>query len=284
MLGWMKRNIARQPGCMVALLLSLAASSPAQDVPARPRDHVVDLAEVIAPDVEQDLIAWLADLDRKTAAKMGSPAGVQLLVLTVNTTGGVPIEEFALNVGEKWKLGTAEKGALIVVAVADRRYRIEIGYGLEGNLPDGYIGQLGRETFVPSFRQGQFGRGIYEGALKLALELAAAEGVTLSGPAPRSQYVEQEFTVGPCWLFLPLLAVLIGRVFHTSRYRRHTRGSWLLWLLLGTMMSGRRRSWGGGFGGGFGGSSSWGGGGFGGGSFGGGGGGGFGGGGASGSW
>ena len=77
-----------------------------------------------------------AELDNKTTA--------QLTVLTINTLDGEPIEDYALEVLRQWGIGSKEQnnGALIVVAVKDRRSRIEVGYGLEGSLPDGLTGRI----------------------------------------------------------------------------------------------------------------------------------------------
>lgn len=276
-------------GALLALLAAVSACS-AQDLPV-PRNHVDDRARVISQSFEQQLIAILAELERKT--------GVQMIVLTVNTTGGVPIGDYALRLSERWQLGQKGKdnGALIVVAVKDRKYRFEIGYGLEGILPDSYCGTIGRRYFQPHFRQGNYSEGIYGGVIVLVQRVAKAEDVSIAGamaapPPPAGRQYGQRTARSDrrgyafCSL-LPLILVFImlNVLFRRGRaYRRwgygHS-GSWLTWLLLGSMLGGGRRHYGGGFGGGgFGGGF----GGFGGGSFGGGGGGSFGGGGASGGW
>lgn len=263
----------------VVATLGAALVCRAQELPV-PANHVADRANIIDARVEQRLNAVLAELEAKT--------GAQMLVLTVETTGDVPIDDFALQTAERWQLGQKGKdnGALAVIAVRDRSYWITVGYGLEGILPDGLVGSVGRRYFRPYFRRGDYSTGIYLGMVALAQKVAEAENVALTaagqaGPPPvhgRRARVRGSplCAVLPLFLLFMLLSVLLrGRAY--GRWGYGYGGSWLTWLLLGTMLGGGRR-----YGGGWGGGSF--GGGFGGGSFGGGGGGGFGGGGAGGSW
>jgi len=260
------------------LVATLARSAAAQELPARPADYVVDLAGVIDRNTAQKLNGYLKELEQKTTA--------QMIVLTVKTTGGEPIETYAVQAFERWKLGQKGKdnGVLLVVAVQDRRAKIEVGYGLEGVLPDAFCGRIGREVFAPYFKKGDYARGIYEGMLVLANKVAADAGVTIAGmPARTLRARRTAAPIGSVLLVLIIALIVLssffGRGYHIYRNRRYTDGLWL-WLLLGGMSSGHHghRNWGGGWGGGFGG------GGFGGGGFGGGGGGHSGGGGASFGW
>lgn len=240
-------------------LRHLFASDQAPDIQV-PSQYVEDLAGVIDQPSRTKLLGYLQELEQKT--------GAQIIVLTVETTAGVPIEEFSLKLAEKWQLGQKGKdnGALIVVAVKDRAYRIETGRGLEGPIPDAFIGRIGREYFVPNFRSGNFGKGLFDGVVVMLSRLSSEYGVSLTGlpqvppsataasPAPPAARILQT-----------ILVIIVVMVVLFSRFG---------WLFLGASMMGRRGGWssGGGFrGGGFG-------------SFGGGGGGSFGGGGASGRW
>ena len=92
-----------------------------------------------------------------------------MIVLTIDTTDGVPIETYSINLAGQWKLGQKGKdnGALIVVAKNDRAYRLEIGYGLEGSLPDGFCGTVGRAYFAPYFKKGQYSEGVLLGVVVL---------------------------------------------------------------------------------------------------------------------
>jgi uncharacterized protein len=134
------------------LTCPLVAAAP--PVPEQPANYVVDLAGIIDPQTEADLNRRLKELEDKTTA--------QVVVLTINSLEGEPMEKFSLRTAEKWALGQKGKdnGVLITVAVHDRKYRIEVGYGLEAILPDSYVGSLGRRYFVPNFRQGNYSQGI----------------------------------------------------------------------------------------------------------------------------
>jgi len=247
-----------------AVLLAVTVPAVGQNIPV-PRTHVADHAGIIDSRTEAQLDAILTELERKTTA--------QIVVLTVKNTGGLPVEQFALSLAEKWQLGQKGKdnGLLIVVSVGDRKYRFEVGYGLEGVTPDAYCGTVGRRYFVPYFKQGQFGKGIYQGTLVIAQKIAQSHNVTIAGlptraiPAPRRLQRRQ---AGCCSSIFPLLIFMW--VFGSMRGRRRGMMFWGMPFLFGAMAGGRGSS--GGFGGG----------GFG--SFGGGGGGSFGGGGASCGW
>jgi uncharacterized protein len=160
---------------------------------------------------------------------------------------------------------------LLMVALKDRKYRIEVGYGLEGVLPDSLVGGIGRQYLVPYFKKGDYSSGIYAAALVIANEIADDAGVKISGlPAVKKTHPNkaQKKSSGPFGKIISLLFFLVIFFIFIKNPRS------FLALMLLSSMGGRRGHWGG-SGGGFGGGGS---GGFGGG------GGGFGGGGASGGW
>jgi len=233
-----------------------------------PDRYVQDNANVISASDERSLNGVLQELEQKT--------GAQYIILTVQTTGGMPIEQFSIELVEKWKLGQKGKdnGMLFTLAAKDRKYRFEVGYGLEGLVTDQYCGRIGRNVLVPYLRKGDFSQGIYQANLQVIQKIASEAGVTLSGmPNIKPVPVGNRPRGLPCCSVLPFL------IFLFFIFGRGGRGMGM-WFLLPFMF--------GGFGGhgGYGRSGSFGGGSFGGGfgSFGGGGGGGFGGGGASGGW
>jgi uncharacterized protein len=228
---------------------------------------VVDLAGIINDDVEANLNGYLLELEQKSTA--------QFIVLTINSLEGEALDDFAIKTAhEKWKLGQKGKdnGILLLVSLQDRKYRFEVGYGLESILPDSLVGSLGREYLVPNFRQGDYANGIFTAVLAVTNIIAADAGVEITGmPKVGVRGMGQGVRGKKPTLFSGILGILffIGLIYMFIKHPRL-----LLLLLAANMMGGGRRGgWGGG--GGFGG---------GGGSFGGGGGGGFGGGGASGSW
>jgi uncharacterized protein len=253
------------------LLLSLAAffvflgpfcCAQAVDSLPQPTDYVSDFAHVLSPEAIARLDSICAQLDH-------SAANAQLAVVTVHDLNGDDAADYADQLETKWKMGRkgSDRGALVLLAVADHKYRIEVGYGLEGILPDGKVGDIGR-AMVPDLRASD-----YDGAMTLAVGevaqvIADDAKVTLTDnpPEPVSQPVTHSAHMGNL-IFLLILLVLFG-------------GGSLLRMLFGFGLF--FGGWGGGGwrGGGYGG----GGGGSGGGGFGGFGGGGFGGGGAGGSW
>jgi len=122
----------------------------------KPDHYVVDYANVIQPNREQELNSILQNLERTT--------GAQYIVLTIDSTGGIPIAKYCLEVAnDNWKLGQQGKdnGMLFTIAVADREYRFTPGLGLEGFLTDEYLTRIGNDILVPYLKQGQYSEGIY---------------------------------------------------------------------------------------------------------------------------
>jgi uncharacterized protein len=244
------------------LLSSITSEAITPEPPAVPANYVVDLAGIIDSGVKAQLNAYLKELEQKTS--------VQMVVLTINSLDGDSIDAFSLRVAhDKWKLGQKGKdnGLLLTVALNDRKYRIEVGYGLEGTLPDSMVGTIGRQYLVPYFRKGDYSSGIFNASLEIIKTVAAAQGVEITGmPKPtgiRSKKRNGFSLSDIIWFSLLLLFIVPYFIFSS---RRRTGGYW----------GGYGGFGGGGFGGGFGGGGDSG--------FGGGGGGGFGGGGAGGDW
>ena len=247
---------------LLLFVLPLWAATP--EPPAKPANYVVDLAGVIGADAERSLNAYLRELEVKTTA--------QVVVLTIKSLDGESMDGFSLRVAEKWKLGQKEKdnGVLITIALNDRKYRLEVGYGLEGILPDSFVGTLGRTYLVPNFKKGDYSTGVATATLAVINKIADDAGVEISGmprmrqisPSDRDPRQRKPTLIGSIFTIL----FFIGLIYLFIRNPRL-----LMFFLMASMMGGGRRGWGGG-------------GGFGGGGFGGGGGGGFGGGGASGGW
>jgi uncharacterized protein len=245
--------------------LWLAGVALALEVPPLQGRHISDLAGVLPGNVEEQLNARLAAYEQQT--------GHQLAVLTVPSLEGDPVEDFTMRVVEAWKLGKKDRddGVLLLVAVEDKKLRIEVGYGLEGDLPDALAGRIIRDLMTPAFKRGELAEGI-SAACQAIMAATGGEG-SLFAPEPAAAERARRAPRGSSGIFLYLmLAVFLLTIFGGGR-GRGGGGSFLAGALLGGL-GGRR----GGFGGGGGGFGGGGGGGFRGG------GGGFGGGGASGSW
>ncbi|MFP5236280.1 MAG: TPM domain-containing protein [Acidobacteriota bacterium] len=274
----------RSPGCRVrllaAVLLMLSASvllaERVADLP-KPTDYVSDFAHVLSPQAIAQIDSICSQLDH-------SAANSQIAVVTVKNLDGDDAADWASHLEDKWHMGKkgSDKGVLILLAVDDHKYRIDVGYGLEGILPDGKVGDIGREMRVELRQQD------YDGAVLLAVGqigqvIAQDAHVTLNEqgqPIPQTQvrHVHRSSPFGG-FILLILLMIFFG-------------GSWIFrllfgWGLLSSIFNSRGPWIGGGWGGGsWGSGGGWGGGGDGGGGggFGGFGGGDFGGGGAGGSW
>ena len=264
----MRRFFLMLAATLLIISTATAVGYARADLPM-PSRYVEDYANVINDLDEHSLNGILQELEQR--------CGTQYIILTVQSTEGLPIEQFAIELAEKWKLGKKGKdnGMLFVLALNDRKWRFEVGYGLEGFITDQYCGRVGRNVLVPLLKAGSHSQGIYQANLQIVQKIAGQYGVALTG-MPKLDSVPVKRRRGfPCCSVLPFLFIFL--ILFSGRGRGMG-----LWLFLPFMLGG----FGGYGGGGYGRSGSYGGGSFGGGfgGFGGGMGGGFGGGGASGGW
>jgi uncharacterized protein len=257
------------------LLLPFAARAEAVKSLPQPTDYVSDFAHVLSPEAVTRLDSICEQLDH-------SQANSKVAVVTINSLDGDDAADYANQLEDHWKMG--DKGAtgqnrfaLVLLAVNDHKYRIEIGYGLEGILPDGKTGDIGRDM-IPDLRARDYDGAMTTAVGEIAQVIAADAHISLTGDVPSmpAEVVPERHESHP---FAKLILILIVLIFFG--------GFSLLRMFLGWGLffgGWGRGGWGGG-GGGFGGGG-FGGGGSGGGGFSGfgGGGGGFGGGGAGGSW
>ena len=246
------------------LLLGFASLLRAESVSQfKPTGYVNDFAHVVDPNTAAELEDICRQIDEKAHA--------QIAVVTINSLDGSDIESYAVDLFKKWGIGSksTDRGVLILLAVKDRQYRIEVGYGLEPILPDGKVGGFGRET-VPNLRANDYSGALLLMTSRVAEVIALDAGIQLIGnqlpaPAPTENQPSGRISLGKIVIFLIILIIVL---FTPLR-------SVLFWMLLSGLGGGSRGGGGGFGGGGFGG---------GGGGFGGFGGGSSGGGGASGSW
>lgn len=277
--------------CLLFLPNGQAAALEAPQLRAR----VNDLAGILTPATVQLLEINLSRLEQEEST--------QIAVLTIPSLEGDSLEDFSLRVATGWGLGQekADNGALLLVAVQDRKIRIEVGYGLEDRLTDLLSGRIIRNEIAPAFRQGDYNQGVVNG---VAAMIQAVQGAYTAEDADAAA---SESGSDELFAFLIMSVFVIGTMFRRKRLVAGLLGGasgaglglifsssipfWFLGIfgLIGALVissmtlsggSSRRSPGRGGYSGGFGGGL---GGGFGGGGFGGGGGG-FGGGGASGGW
>jgi len=231
------------------LVLAVCAAPPARaqavkDLP-RPTDYVSDYAHVMSQSVAYQLDRLCGEVDREAHA--------QIAVVTINTTNGEPIQQYAVELEDAWKVGpkNSDRGVIVLLAVKDRKRWIATGYGLEGILPDGKVGEIGRQM-VPMLRANDF-----DGAVTLAVDeisqiIAQDAGVSLkpltrAGAEQRQPHASAGQVIGGIVFIILVIIFLIW-----------AGGSGLLGFLLGMFFGGGgpwrggggRGGWGGGGGGG----------------------------------
>jgi len=204
----------------------------------RPQGWVNDFAGVIPQSYRAKITSLAEELRTKTTAEVA--------VVTVPSLEGESVEMYANKLFRAWGIGDREKdnGVLILLAVKDRRTRIETGYGVEGILPDGLVGEIMDRYMVPYFKSGDYGKGLYLGMAAVASVIARDAGVELSGEVPVRSVPRPQGGGGPSILGI-LFFLIILSIF----------GFRLIPLLLLGGLAGRGGTWygGGGFRGGFGG-------------------------------
>ena len=200
---------------LITLFVSTITASGAVDIPA-PKMHVADRAKIIDKQTESRLNAFLSELETKT--------GTQMVVLTVKTTGGVPVDQFSIDLANAWKLGQFEQnnGVLVVVATKDRKYSIEVGSSLERILTKDFCAEIGKVLFVPNFRNGNYKEGIYQGSAAIINKIAKGAGVTISGAPTRAQLPRRRSSG---LSFLPILLIFILPML-LGRRRAYGRSRW----------------------------------------------------------
>lgn len=202
-------------------------------------DFVLDEADVVSSDAEERINQL------GTAIEAATP-GAEIAVLTVETLEGLEVEEFANERFRELGIGSAEEdnGVLLVVAIEERKVRIEVGYGLEGAIPDSKAGRLLDEYALPSFKEGDYSGGIESVYTAIAREVAAEYDVEMTGDLEvlESQPSDPGGNIAAVLVFV---AVLLFVGFLLARFGKFSGPS------------GGSGSSGGGFGGGgFGGGSS----------------------------
>ena len=149
----------------------------ASNIPSAPTDiPIVDNANILSEEDENSLAALIATEEAASSS--------QIAVLTINTLDGAVLENYALEVAREWKIGTEENdnGVLLLVALHERKIRIEVGKGLEGALPDARARQIIDNEMVPYFRSEKYAHGIHVGVQSI---IASIQGeYTPSEPRP----------------------------------------------------------------------------------------------------
>jgi uncharacterized protein len=215
--------------CMYTLLLLaalVAVSGIAKDVPflsGRVNDQAGIIPDSTRTQIEEKLKAYETE------------SGAQVVVLTVDSLDGDPIEDFSHKVASTWQLGQKDKnnGILFLVAKGDRKMRIEVGYGLEAQLTDAQSGRILDNVVRPRFRDGDFGGGVSDGVDSILGTLRGTPGA-IPLEAPSSTSAATKLSDVP-WTFRLLMGgmffVVVGMFTLLATFGKGCSG-WFLYLFL----------------------------------------------------
>ncbi|MDD5431757.1 MAG: TPM domain-containing protein [Candidatus Omnitrophica bacterium] len=179
------------------VFLFVPAFAFAQDFP-KPVGWVNDYANVINEPYKSKLENLIQEVEEKTSSEIG--------VVTVNSIAPLDEKEYARQIFDSWKPGKKGKdnGVLVLLAIKERRWRIETGYGVEGFLPDGLCGEIGRNYMVPYFKTGNYSEGLYYGVNAIATEIANEAKISLAGVEKKGARKQSDSVPFFFYIFLPV--------------------------------------------------------------------------------
>ena len=207
----------------------------------KPEGYVSDFARVVDPQSKAALEQYCAAVQTST--------GAQVALVTLPSLEGEPVEDVANTIFHAWGVGSKGKndGIMLLLSVGDRRSRLEVGYGLEGVIPDGFAGSI-LDDMRPALRQQQYGEAMMAAAQTIGSTIAKAKGVAINVQLPR--HIQRSPSDSIPWpVVLGGVLLILWLIFGGG-----VGGGFLPGLLLGNMMG--RSTFGGRSGGGFGGYDS----------------------------
>ena len=206
-------------GALITLLSAAAGAEPLTSIPnPRTRDGtwVTDMTGTLRADTIARLNSTIGEFERTKGAEMA--------VVVIRSLDGLTIEEAAVKLFELWKIGkeSTDNGLLLLWSTGDRRVRVEVGYGLEGALPDGKVGAILDARVIPKFKSGEFDEGLLAGVDAL---LSAARDEPMELPSPRSE------SYGSDWPIIGAVVggllggppLIVGSIFGFRKWRRRRR-------------------------------------------------------------
>jgi uncharacterized protein len=205
-------------GGLVVLSMDRAAAEPLDSIPnprARDGTWVTDMPGALRPETIARLNATIAGFERTN--------GAEVAVVVVRSLDGLSIEETGVRLFERWGIGkkNRDNGLLLLWSTGDRRVRVEVGYGLEGVLPDGKVGAILNEYVMPRFRSGQFDEGLLAGvdALVAAVREEPVELQSRSASYEGGGTSVVAVVIGA----LSAIPVAVGSIFGFRKWRRLRR-------------------------------------------------------------
>lgn len=166
-----------------------------------PQGRVNDFAGVLDAQARGALEEIVRQTEQATSA--------ELAVVTVASLDGMSVEAYAVGLFQRWGIGKkgADNGVLVLICPPERKMRVEVGYGLEGVLPDGLAGAVIREQFTPRFRENDYGRGTVDGVRRIGEILRANHVLT---PEERRALDDSSDARPPRWLITPFFGLFVA--------------------------------------------------------------------------
>ncbi len=175
------------------------------------KGYVTDDANIISPEYESQISRLISEIEKETTA--------EIAIVTVPSLEGIAKETYATELFERAGIGKKDKdnGLLILIALQEREYRVEVGYGLEGLIPDSSKVTLGTRILEPNFKEGNFGKGIYEALLAIQ-KILQGQNEVLSQYSQRNY--QQQVSSLKLWIFIIFfILIIIMSIF--GRRRRY---------------------------------------------------------------
>ena len=217
--------------------------------------YVNDYANILSDEAKAKLTALSAEIESKTTS--------QLAILTIDTTSPLDIETYAVKLFEKWGIGQKGKnnGVIVLVAVKDKAIRIEVGYGLEGAIPDALAKNIIEKSMIPFFKNSDYNAGILQGAAVVSkliaseynVEISELDNIKVGVPSKKASIFDFLFLI---FIIIILIRIRLFWFFPIAGISRGRGGYWNGGGSSGGF-SGGFGGFGGGFSGGGGASGSW---------------------------
>lgn len=228
-------------GLLLLLLLSFTAAQADPPIPPL-TGRVMDLAQILDQAEKDRITAELANFEKQKQ--------LQLVVVTLPDLAGYTIEDWGLALGRSWAIGQKGKddGVILLVAPKDHKLRIEVGYGLEGDLPDATANEIIQNVIIPHLRNGEMALGIEAGVQAIIKTLGGTVDAAVAVPAAQAESSQEDDGL----LFWVSLILFFGFVIFVNVGRRgRRRGFWGGYYLIGGGLGSGGSSSGGSSGGGF---------------------------------
>lgn len=199
----MRRAAETLAGVALALACFVGVAPAQTPAIGAPRGFVNDDTGTVGADTRRKLELLLQELQQKT--------GAEIAVVVVNSTAPLDDFDYAMAVAEAWKPGRKgeDSGLLVLLAVKDRKLRVLTGYGLEGILPDGLVGEIQDREMIPALRQGNTGQALWRGVAEYARRIAESRGVQLTGLPERRAAQQPEVPLLPLLIVIVLIVIML---------------------------------------------------------------------------